>query len=211
MSEDHRSFKRTCDLLFAGLGLLVLFPILLVISALLMGFGFHNPLFLQKRVGLGGRIFVIFKFRTLRDKTCRQRPQAVQRYADSFTTFLRITGLDELPQIFNVLRGEMALVGPRPHSLADHSQFSNGIPDYSNRLAVKPGMTGLAQIKGWRGPVCSADHLRARIACDLEYIARQSILLDCRILIRTLAVPLGKGTQSCQRHKPCLHCAQRVA
>lgn len=183
----------------------------MVIAVLLIGFGFHNPLFVQKRVGLEGRVFVIFKFRTLRDRTCRPLSLRGLRYAQKLSTTLRITGLDELPQLINVLRGEMSLVGPRPHSLADHHKFAKRIPGYADRLAINPGMTGWAQIHGWRGPVCSDDHLQARIACDLDYISRQNLLFDCAILIRTIALPLqtllGRyqaRRQPCQGFRPCL-------
>ena len=208
--DHNRSVKRACDFLFAGIGLLVLFPVLIIIALLLIGSGFRNPLFLQKRVGLDGRIFVIFKFRTIRDRTCRRLSARGLRFAETLSSILRITGLDELPQFINVLRGDMSLVGPRPHSLADHHRFADRIPDYATRLAIKPGMTGWAQIQGWRGPVCSTDHLQARIACDLEYIRRQTPLFDCTILIRTVALPIRTLTRyRAQRQlhrtlKPCL-------
>ena len=206
MFDHNRSVKRACDILFAGTGLLVLFPVLMIIAVLLFGSGFHNPLFLQKRVGFEGRIFVIFKFRTLRDRTCRPLSARGLRFADTLSSILRITGLDELPQFINVLRGDMSLIGPRPHSLADHYRFAKRIPDYAARLAIKPGMTGWAQIQGWRGPVCSDDHLQARITCDLEYIRRQTPLFDCSILIRTVVLPFRTLAQR-QPHralKPCL-------
>lgn len=210
MLDHNRSVKRACDILFAGTGLLLLFPVLIIIAVLLFGSGFHNPLFLQKRVGFEGRIFVIFKFRTLRDRTCRPLSARGLRFAETLSSILRITGLDELPQFFNVLRGDMSLVGPRPHSLADHHRFAKRIPDYAARLAIKPGMTGWAQIQGWRGPVCSDDHLQARVARDLEYIQRQSTLFDCVILVRTVALPfrtLARYRPQRQPHrtlKPCL-------
>ena len=210
MFDHNRSVKRAYDILFAGIGLLVLFPVLMIIAVLLFGSGFHNPLFLQKRIGLDGRIFVIFKFRTLRDRTCRPLSPRGLRFAETLSSILRITGLDELPQFINVLRGDMSLVGPRPHSLADHHRFAKHIPDYTARLAIKPGMTGWAQIQGWRGPVCSTDHLKARIACDLEYIRRQTPLFDCAILIRTVALPFRTLTryrpqrQPQRALKPCL-------
>lgn len=194
----------------------MLLPVLMIIAVLLIGFGFHNPLFVQKRVGLEGRVFVIFKFRTLRDRTCRPLSVRGLQYAQKLSTILRITGLDELPQLINVLRGEMSLVGPRPHSLADHHEFAKRIPDYAARLAIKPGMTGWAQIQGWRGPVCSNDHLQARIACDLEYIRRQTPLFDCAILIHTVALPfrtLARYRAQRQPHralKPCFSRDRRL-
>jgi lipopolysaccharide/colanic/teichoic acid biosynthesis glycosyltransferase len=213
MFDDNRSVKRACDLLFGGFGLVVLFPVLIAIAVLLIGCGFHNPIFVQKRVGRDGRIFVIFKFRTLRDRTCRPLSARGMRYAKRLSAILRITGLDELPQLINVLRGEMSLVGPRPHSLADHHRFAERVPGYTDRLIIKPGMTGWAQIHGWRGPVCSDDHLQARITCDLDYISRQTLLFDCAILARTVALPLQtlarnrsrrQPRQACRGPRPCL-------
>tara|TARA_B100000674_G_scaffold409476_1_gene357028 strand:+ start:2816 stop:3427 length:612 start_codon:yes stop_codon:yes gene_type:complete len=202
--------------LLAGIGLLVLLPMMILIAFLLASFGFSNPVFTQKRVGQDGRIFTIFKFRTLQDQGTRDLAPHALRHANRFTLFLRMTGLDELPQFINVLRGDMALVGPRPHSLADHCRFAARIPDYADRLAVKPGMTGLAQIRGWRGPVCNADHLSARTACDLDYIRRQSLAFDAVILLRTLALPfkmlaqLRSGQRFCHGPKPCIRCARRL-
>lgn len=190
ISAHKECLKRLCDFMLAGIGLIALSPVLMAVAALLFGLGFNKPLFIQKRVGQNGETFVIFKFRTLRDKTCRPLSLRTRRYVDSFTSLLRLTGLDELPQFINVLRGEMSLVGPRPHSIADHRCFAELIPDYANRLAVKPGMTGWAQIQGWRGPICTADQLRGRINCDLNYIARHGLLRDAVILIRTAALPL---------------------
>lgn len=210
MSDLNQSVKRGWDILVAGIGLLVLFPVLMIIAVSLFGSGFHSPLFLQKRVGFEGRIFVIFKFRTLRDRTCRPLSPRGLRFAETLSSILRTTGLDELPQFINVLRGDMSLVGPRPHSLADHHRFAKRIPGYAARLAIKPGMTGWAQIQGWRGPICSEDHLQARVACDLEYIRRRTPLFDCAILMRTVGLPfrtLAQYRAQRQPHrglKPCL-------
>lgn len=121
----------------------------------------------QRRLGLGGREFVIYKLRTLGP-------------ISKFGKFLRRTSLDELPQLWNVLRGEMNLVGPRPER--PHLAASLAwIPGYRERLSVKPGMTGLAQINGWRGDTSIIE----RVKCDLDYIARQSLWLDVRILALT--------------------------
>ena len=207
--------KRACDLILAGLGLILLSPVLVAIGVLLFGLGFNKPLFLQKRVGQHGRTFVIFKFRTLRNRTCRKVPPPILRGSKRFTLMLRLSGLDELPQLINVLKGEMSLVGPRPHSLVDDHNFTARIAGYADRLAIKPGMTGWAQVQGWRGPVCSEDHLHARITCDRQYIRRQNLLFDGFILIRTLALPFKTSGHSapwqrpCHGLEPCLHCDRR--
>ncbi|WP_052066039.1 sugar transferase [Thalassospira australica] len=209
--------KRLCDLVFAGFGLITLSPIMLLIALMLYGSGFRRPVFIQPRVGLNGQIFTIIKFRTLRDETCRPVRPKMHRISNRFAALLRISGFDELPQLINVLRGEMSLVGPRPHNIADHTEFSTYIAGYDDRLATKPGITGLAQIYGWRGQVCSHDHLRARIAHDCAYVARHSTLLDMRILIRTMALPVTsliatktRHSQPCQNIKTCHHCNRRL-
>ena len=215
LAKRDRWGHRLFDMLLAGFGLLVFSPAFILITLLLFVHGFRKPIFLQKRVGLNGNIFVIVKFRTLRDRTCRVVCPTLLRSSKKLVSILRITGFDELPQFINVLRGDMSLVGPRPHSLADHRRFSASIADYRARLTIKPGMTGWAQIHGWRGPVCSPVHLKERLRCDLQYIVDHNPLLDCAILIRTALLPFKAlirfqcHHRSCDGIKPCLQCPQR--
>lgn len=198
---EHRP-KRLFDLILAGIGIIILSPVMLIISAVLYGFGFNHPLFTQKRVGQGGRVFTIFKFRTLHDQTCRPVSVLGHRLAKAFTSTLRVSGLDELPQLFNVLRGEMVLVGPRPHSIADHLLFSTSMAGYQARLSVKPGITGWAQICGWRGPVMTIDHLNARVSHDLVYIKHGNIAFDGLILIVSALLPLLPFAKLIKRPRP---------
>ncbi|MBX2832246.1 MAG: sugar transferase [Rhodospirillales bacterium] len=191
--------------MLAGVGIIALFPIMMVITALLYGLGFNHPIFTQQRVGQGGRVFTILKFRTLRDQTCRPVSRLTSRLAKTFTSALRVSGFDELPQLFNIASGEMSLVGPRPHSLADHVQFSNSIAGYEARLAVKPGITGWAQICGWRGPVTTIDHLDARISHDLAYIKHGNIAFDGAILIATALLPLLPFAKLIRPPRPTKH------
>ena len=188
-SNCHSVQKRAFDIIVATVALLALAPVMIMIAAALRMLGFNRPIFTQHRVGRNATIFTIYKFRTLRDQTCRPVSPIITKSADLLTARLRISGLDELPQLFNVLRGEMSLVGPRPHSLADHALFSSTLPGYESRLTAKPGITGWAQINGWRGPVNDHQQLRARIAHDLDYISRQSARLDGTILLATALLP----------------------
>lgn len=108
--------------------------------------------------------------------------------------FLRATSLDELPQILNVLRGDMSIVGPRPHAIKHDDDFRKLIPDYDKRFRVRPGITGLAQVRGHRGPTETVEVMAARIQSDLEYVAKVSVWTDIKILLKTVWVVLrGKN------------------
>jgi len=194
--------KRLFDLILAGIGIIILAPAMVVIAALLYGFGFNRPIFTQQRVGQGGRVFTIFKFRTLHDQTCRPVSPVTSHLAKTFTSALRVSGFDELPQLFNIASGEMSLVGPRPHSFADHVLFSNSMAGYDARLSAKPGITGLAQICGWRGPVMTIDDLNARIAHDLVYIRGRNMTFDAVIVILTVLLPLWTLAKIIRRSRP---------
>lgn len=187
--------KRAMDILIAGGLLLALCPILLLVAAYIRVEYKGPALFRQRRGGLFGRPFVIYKFRTMRVmedddnivQVCRGDPRVTL-----FGSFLRTTSIDELPQLINVLIGDMSLVGPRPHAVCHDREFQERIPAYHLRFAMRPGITGLAQVRGHRGQTCAHDCLEARIAADLEYIERWSLAGDLRLLLATLKVPLDK-------------------
>jgi lipopolysaccharide/colanic/teichoic acid biosynthesis glycosyltransferase len=150
--------------------------------------------FLQRRSGFNRQPFRIFKFRTmtsLDDGDCV--PQATR--GDPRTTrvgrWLRSLNLDELPQLFNVLKGEMSLVGPRPHAVAHDIYFAEVITNYNYRYAVKPGITGWAQVNGLRGPTETDDAMRARVYYDVNYIENWSLAFDFYILALTVVSPLA--------------------
>ncbi|MFN9610773.1 MAG: undecaprenyl-phosphate glucose phosphotransferase [bacterium] len=186
-----RQIKRALDLTLASIGLLFLAPLLVVI-ALAVAFTSPGPvLFAQDRYGLDGRRFRIFKFRTMRELEAGDTPGLRQATRDDpritpLGRFLRRWSLDELPQLFNVIRGEMSLVGPRPHAVAHNEQYRRLIPGYMQRHGFKPGITGLAQVEGWRGETSDLESMARRIDADLRYQRDWSLALDIKILIKTI-------------------------
>ena len=190
--EWQDATKRTMDIVFAALLLTVLVTVMLVI-ALAIRLETPGPaLFRQRRIGLANTDFEMWKFRTMHPhasapgslvQTTRNDPRVTHVGA-----FLRRTSLDELPQLFNVLLGDMSIVGPRPHApgtCAGGKPFELVTPHYSARHSVRPGMTGLAQVRGWRGETDTEAKLLRRVEADLEYIDHQSLRLDFIILART--------------------------
>ena len=182
----NRVMKRAFDVVVGGVCLLVAAPVMLGI-ALAIKFSSPGPVLLrQERMGLDGRRFQLLKFRTMRaDAEATTGPVWARPDDDRRTalgTMLRRFNLDELPQLLNVLRGEMSLVGPRPERPVFVEDFRRRIPGYMLRHKVKAGMTGWAQVNGWRGDTS----LEKRIEYDLYYIERWSVFLDVKILIQTL-------------------------
>ena len=200
LSLMNRLQKRALDMVAASLGLLLLLP-LLVVTAIAIKIDTPGPVFFrQTRIGQGNRQFKIFKFRSMRTDAA---DQAGNRSAspddDRVTTvgrFIRKTSIDELPQLFNVLRGEMSMVGPRPHALgstAGVDLFWHASQQYWLRHALKPGITGLAQIRGFRGATPRREDLERRVRCDLEYLSSWSLMNDLIILAKTLRVVIHKN------------------
>ena len=179
--------KRILDLLLALPLLVFLAPMLLVIAALIPLDSRGPILFRQRRSGLNGRVFGIYKFRTMLVMEDDMLSAATRgdRRVTGLGAVLRRTSLDELPQLLNVLSGDMSLVGPRPHAVAHDVLFSADCPEYPQRFRVRPGITGLAQVCGHRGEVDSPACLRARLDADLDYIDHWSLWLDIKILIAT--------------------------
>ncbi len=181
----NRVLKRTLDLLGAVAALILFGPIMLLVAAMVKLTSPGPILYQQERMGLDGRIFQALKFRSMRvDAETKTGAVWATAHDDRRTpigTFLRKTSLDELPQLFNVLRGEMSLVGPRPERPVFIEQFKSKIPDYMLRHKVKAGITGWAQINGWRGNTS----LEKRIECDLHYIEHWSLWFDVKILLLT--------------------------
>jgi exopolysaccharide biosynthesis polyprenyl glycosylphosphotransferase len=182
---DRRRAMRMLDLVVATVMLIVLaLPMLLV--ALLVKLGSRGPaIYRQERTGLGGKPFVMFKFRTMRINAEAETGPVWAKRNDPRRTllgrFLRRLSIDELPQLFNVLRGEMSLVGPRPERPCFVQEFSSRLSGYNQRHQVLPGITGWAQINGWRGD----SSLERRLECDLYYVNHQSLWLNLRIMLLT--------------------------
>jgi putative colanic acid biosynthesis UDP-glucose lipid carrier transferase len=192
--------KRSFDLV-SGLILLALFSPVMIAVALAVKLTSRGPVFFrQKRYGLDGREIRVWKFRSMRTETCQvgSAGTTVQQATkgDSRITpvgaFIRKTSLDELPQLFNVIGGSMSLVGPRPHATAHNEQYRTLIDGYMLRHKVKPGITGLAQVMGFRGETDTLDKMEGRVRYDHEYIRTWSFTMDVEILFRTLWVVLGQ-------------------
>jgi putative colanic acid biosysnthesis UDP-glucose lipid carrier transferase len=181
--------KRVLDVVGAVLGLILLLPFFLVIAVLIKCDSPGPVLFRQSRIGLGNRPFRVWKFRTM---TCCENGSVIRqaRRDDPRVTrigrVLRRTSLDELPQLVNVLLGSMSLVGPRPHAVAHDAQFTTTVARYAERHAVRPGITGWAQVRGCRGETPNAAAMQRRVDLDLAYIEHWSLLLDLIILGMTL-------------------------
>jgi len=187
--------KRMMDISIAAVLLLLLAPLFIAIACCIRMESRGPALFRQRRGGLSGRPFSIYKFRTMRVMEDGERVTQARQQDPRITSlgaFLRRTSMDELPQLINVLKGEMSLVGPRPHAVAHDREFQERIPAYVQRFAVKPGITGLAQIRGFRGQTLTNDSLESRLVADLEYIERWSLLGDVQLLVATLKVPLDR-------------------
>lgn len=192
-SEAGAIFKRSVDIAGVCILLVPLIPIFLVVAVLIKLDSKGPVLFRQMRSGQYGRQFSIFKFRTLHvaqaDAAAETLVMAGDRRVTRVGRYLRKYSIDELPQVFNVLLGQMSLVGPRPHApraKADGRIYAEVIPEYMLRYRVKPGMTGWAQVNGWRGNTDTEDQLRKRVEFDFQYIGKWSPLRDLEIMIRTI-------------------------
>lgn len=178
----NRTLKRTVDLLLAVPIAILLLPPLFLLVALMQRRESPGPvLFSQMRTGRRGAAFKIFKFRTMDVSSAQAEPRKFP-----FGAFLRRTSLDELPQILNVLRNEMSMVGPRPHMFDDDTNFSRAVRIYRMRFFVKPGITGLAQSRGYRGEITAPEDIKNRLDLDLIYINEWSPWLDVAIISRTI-------------------------
>jgi polysaccharide biosynthesis protein PslA len=199
VSPDARAFvKRLQDLAIGGLALVAAAPVMAVI-ALAIRLDSPGPIFFrQRRHGFNQEAIVVWKFRSMRhaaaDATASRQITANDDRVTRVGRFIRATSLDELPQIFNVLTGEMSLVGPRPHAIGmktGEAESALLVAEYAHRHRIKPGMTGWAAIKGSRGPVNTEAEVRRRVELDVDYIQRQSFWLDLWIILITVPVLLG--------------------
>lgn len=190
MEGGNRLLKALEDRILAALIMLLISPLLCLIA---LGVKLSSPgpvLFKQMRYGWDGRPIRVYKFRTMvvHDEEGGQVTQAsrTDTRVTRFGAFLRRTSLDELPQFFNVLQGRMSIVGPRPHAVAHNEQYKDLIDGYMKRHKVKPGITGWAQINGWRGETDTLEKMQKRVEYDLYYIEHWSLWLDLKIIFLTV-------------------------
>ena len=197
MTGSERTLKSVFDWLAALVIAVVTLPLTLLIALLIKLSGPGPVLFRQRRHGVGGEAIEIYKFRTMKlhQESAGQVTQAEKQdhRVTGIGRFLRHSSLDELPQLLNVLKGEMSLVGPRPHAIEHNDLFKSQIPRYMLRHKVKPGMTGWAQVNGFRGITDSPEKMAMRIEHDLWYIQNWSLWLDLKILLMTPLVMIHKN------------------
>jgi putative colanic acid biosynthesis UDP-glucose lipid carrier transferase len=187
--SNYLYLKRIFDLLFAFITITLLLSWLLPLLALWIKLDSRGPVFfVQRRMGRNGKIFRCLKLRTMvtnEDADEKPAEENDERITNA-GRYLRRTNLDELPQLFNVLVGDMSLVGPRPHMLSDCQRFSFLISSYKFRGLVKPGMTGLAQVKGYHGPARDFERILRRYYWDAVYVRKAGWKLDTMILLETI-------------------------
>lgn len=195
--EKRRSYlvaKRLFDLFFALTGLIVLAFPMAIIALIIAVDSPGAPIFRQERLGLHGKPFMIYKFRTMYTDAEKDGPRWADiedRRCTRFGAFLRKTRLDELPQLWNILKGDMSFVGPRPERACFYEEFEKYIDGFSNRLAVTPGLTGHAQVNG--GYELKPEE---KIVYDMEYIEKRSVRFDLKCIVKTLLVVIsGSGAR----------------
>ena len=186
----NRGVKRTIDFALAVPLILIIFPPLAAIVWLAQRLQSPGPLFhKQTRAGIQNRRFDIWKFRTMHPKNADLARQATTEDERVYPLgkWFRKLSIDEIPQFWNVLRGDMSVVGPRPHLLEHNEQFSQLMANYQVRTFIKPGITGLAQVRGFRGEAQTSQDIKNRVACDIEYLENWNLTLECGIIARTVA------------------------
>jgi Undecaprenyl-phosphate glucose phosphotransferase len=186
------------DWVLSALILILAAPVMMIIALLIRLDSPGSVLFRQKRYGFNNQLIEVFKFRTMYQHASDPNGEQLTRHEDPRITrigaLLRRTSIDELPQFINVLRGEMSIVGPRPHATAAKAGgllYREAVKAYDARHRVKPGITGWAQVNGWRGETETVEQITKRVEHDLYYIEHWSLLLDLRIIARTIPVALS--------------------
>ncbi|EJS49443.1 TPA: sugar transferase [Bacillus thuringiensis] len=185
-SKLYLGSKYILDVIFALLGLIILAPVMLIFSLLIILESPGSPFYLQERLGINGRKFNVIKLRSMRNDAEKNGAKWAEKNDPRITKiglFIRKTRIDELPQLFNILKGEMSLVGPRPERPMFTEKFEREIPGFKKRLEVKPGLTGWAQVNG--GYEITP---REKLRLDIYYINNSSLLLDFKIILKTIKV-----------------------
>jgi len=189
LAKDNLFLKRILDVLLSSVILILIAPLLLFIATLIKLTSSGPILFKQTRNGLNGKEIEVWKFRSMSVCENAQQIQQAKKNDPRVTPlggFLRRTSLDELPQFFNVIQGKMSIVGPRPHAVVHNQYYQQQIPGYTLRHQVKPGITGWAQVNGWRGETDTLDKMQNRVKFDLHYIRNWSAFLDIKIIFMTI-------------------------
>ncbi len=187
--------KRIFDIIFSLLVLILPFPLIFIWVAIMIKIQSPGPIFfLQERTGLDGKIFKCIKFRSMNVNNAADDIQATKDDPRKFPfgNFMRKQNIDELPQFINVLIGDMSVVGPRPHMLKHTAEYSKLINHFMVRHFAKPGITGLAQVTGFRGETRYIDQMEGRVKKDIEYIENWTFLLDIKIIVKTITNMFGK-------------------
>lgn len=199
--SKHLLAKRCVDVFISASTLLLLLPFLFLVVAAIKMDSKGPILFSQRRWGKDGRVILVYKFRSMRTDLCDETGVKQTTKGDQRVTrvgaMLRRSNIDELPQLWNVLVGDMSLVGPRCHPigmLAAGVPYETLVPNYHDRHVMRPGLTGLAQVRGLRGPTDRRSKARARIACDLHYVENFTVWLDFKILVATAWSEFRGGT-----------------
>ena len=190
----YPALKRAGDVIVSLLVILLIYPLLFPLLALIIKLSSKGPVFFkQKREGLGGKTFWCYKFRTMyvNEMADSRRASRNDPRVTRIGFFLRNTCLDEIPQFLNVLLGDMSIVGPRPHMLKDIREFSSVIDNYTFRSLVRPGITGLSQVRGYRGPATTFQSIFRRYQWDAYYVRNISFRLDCKIIAKTIVLILA--------------------
>jgi putative colanic acid biosynthesis UDP-glucose lipid carrier transferase len=189
--------KRISDLVIALIAIVLTSPIVLVAVILIKATSRGSVVFKQRRYGLDGREIVVYKFRTMtvsEDDTEVKQATRDDRRLTPIGGFLRRYSIDELPQLINVLQGRMSIVGPRPHAVVHNEEYRKVIKGYMVRHKVAPGITGLAQISGYRGETETVEKMQRRIELDLEYLRHWTLALDIRLIFKTIAILFSDKT-----------------
>ncbi len=198
-SASTSAAKRMFDIVFSALLIIATAPLMLLSIVLCWIDGHQNPFFTQTRLGRHCYRFTIYKFRTMHPQAHRKgsTPQHVGFSGDGLTPigrFMRATSLDELPQLFNILKGDMAFIGPRPHAMVYAQHYASIAPNYYERYKVRPGLAGLVQVTPLRNLTESEEHIRARVASDLDYVRRASLAMDFTIFVAAAIIVMKSLT-----------------
>lgn len=189
----NAAVTRAIDIIISLTALIALLPLFFVVVVLIKRESSGPVFYRQTRNGLNSKTFSILKFRSMQDQKESTFAQCVadDSRVTKFGRTLRKTSIDELPQLWNILIGDMSIVGPRPHAVEHDVQFAKVLPRYFERYSVKPGLTGLAQVRGLRGPTPTLKSMADRLAADIEYSKRKSVMLDLQIILQTLPLVIS--------------------